>query len=59
MKKKIIKKDDTLADLENKPAGVISVKNKLNIIMNTIKLRMFLKGHIKSFLNGLKSFPHL
>ena len=35
MKKKIIKKDETLADLENKPAGVISVKNKLNIIMNT------------------------
>ena len=59
MKKKIIKKDETLDDLENKPAGVISVRNKLNIIINTIKLIIFLKGHIKSFLNGLQSFPHL
>ena len=36
MKKKIIKNDETLADLENKPAGVISVKNKLNITANFI-----------------------
>ena len=49
MKKKIIKNDETLADLENKPAGVISVKNKLNIIMNTIKLRIFLKATLKVF----------
>ena len=59
IKKKIIKKDETLDDFENKPAGVISVKNKLKMIMNTIKFIKFLKGHIKSFLNGLKSFPHL
>ena len=34
-------------------------RNKLKIIMNTIKLRMFLKGHIINRRSGCRSFPHL
>ena len=59
LKRKIIKKVEMSFVFENKLFGVNTVRNRLTRSVVIIILNIFLDGHIKIFLSGCKSSPHL